>query len=87
MKATNEYRIIDSMGIYYPQRKYIGWSGRVKWKYMGEWRYSFGDRVWFSESSGNKKEIVRYIAETIVNEKRYAELAKRGTIVVEEIKA
>lgn len=88
MNPTNEYRIIEDMGVYYPQEKYVGLRGGSKWKYMRRVCYSsHGDSFWITEASRDRYEMEKRLAAIIAERGLDAELRERGPVVVREIKA
>jgi hypothetical protein len=87
MKETNEYRIIEDMGWYRPQRKHVGYRGRVKWKDDGEMHHGFLGSFWMEEVSESRRDIEKWLGAKIAERKLEAELKKRGPIIVREIKA
>jgi hypothetical protein len=87
VKATNEYRIIEDMGWYYPQRKHIGLRGWVKWKNEGEFRCGLYEPFWMDMVSESRRDIEKWLGAKIAERKLEAELKKRGPVIVRRISA
>lgn len=79
VRQTNDYRIIDVMGVYYAQRRHVTVAGKDRWVYETE-RWDHNER-WLGRT--DLLEMRRLLRTIIAERKRHQELEKRGPVVVE----
>jgi hypothetical protein len=85
MKPLDHYRIVDIMGLFYPQQEYIGLRGRRKWKHILTYHCTRDGGSWIKIETGTSKDAELWLAEHIAEANLYMELKKRGPVVVKEI--
>ena len=85
MKWTNEYRIVDDMGYFYPQRKAIGFRGREIWKNERSLRCGCHESYWADVICDTRMDAEKWLGMTIAERELESELRERGPVVVKRV--
>lgn len=82
MKWTNEYRIVDDMGRFYPQRKAIGFRGREVWKYERALYAGSHESFWMDVICDTRMDAEKWLGMKMAERRHEEYLRERGPIVV-----